>query len=195
MIHRPTPHDSSEAAATIVLMMLRFAQASLPSSDPGHPNQVGRLGVDAYRVLPDGSHLPESEFVKWLQQLPKPAVVSPLLRRGTGGIWSADHISSRTRQVIDRNIRNQEAIVVEYAAEHQLSPAAPILVEIADEDLLVTLNDVRTWAASYGVDVGWQLRQSGSNIGGKTRMVLIRSDGMWSPGGELGHESQSPPDT
>ena len=177
MVRDPSPTSADRAAALITAMMLRFPQDTLPRAGSQRLNPREDPSTPALTLLPDGRRFEADQFVDWLQESPKPLVATPTYRRGSIAAWTGVQSPS-----IEHELENQRKAMADSAGELGLADDTSVLLDTGAEAAVFRFSDLRLWASTYAVAVGWQLRRTKTDPRARAQMVLIAPGPKFSPG-------------
>lgn len=161
---------------------IRFeeALAHLLGTDtpPGEPV----LGVDAYSFTPSWRTVPRDEVESFLVGLPSPALMSLTLTRGMIALTLVDELTGDRRKWAEKTLSNFTAVFDMACTQLGLGESSRFLLEFYEESHVFSHAAVRLWTQQFAVQVGWSCNALKDDPRADARMLLRRSDGMWSTG-------------
>ena len=161
------------SSTRVTLAMLHFAQATEPPSSPVR-----------WWLWPEGRPLLYSQFTAALEAMPKPAIVSAHVEPGGVTARPLASAAPKARARLEQEWRGQS----DYLGARLKRPSAgaepaSILLELEDDELVVSGADLARWASEYVLtSCGWTVEESDDDPRAPLRMLLRRPDGTWSPG-------------
>jgi hypothetical protein len=140
------------------------------------------LGVDAYVFTPSWRKVPLDQVESFLVQLPSPALMSPTLTRGMVALTLVDELIGDRRKWAEKTLSNFTAVFDMACSQLGLTESSRFLLEFYEESHVFSHAAVRLWTQQFGVQVGWTCDSLKNDPRADARMLLRRSDGMWSTG-------------
>ena len=114
--------------------------------------------------------------------LPSPALMSPTLTRGMIALTLVDELTGERRKWAEKTLSNFTVCFDEICTKLGLSASSRFLLEFYEESHVFSHGAVRLWTQQFGVQVGWLCDSLRNDPRADARMILRRSDGMWSTG-------------
>lgn len=176
------PDEALLQAGSLAFAMLRFEEGAAHPSRAATPPDSPRLGEEAYMFAPSSRLVPLDQVPAFLASLPAPAVLIPSTTRGLVALLLLDELSGERAAVVRHNLANQEAVLDHLADRLGLTEDTPILLELGDEESIVSLAVLRRSCERFAVHVGWNISSLEGDPRASARLNLFRSDGVnaWS---------------
>jgi hypothetical protein len=93
-----------------------------------------------------------------------------------------DELSGERLDWATKTFTNQQAGLETLARQLGLADDARILLQFDDEERWFSLSALRRWSERFAVDIGWSLCGYADDDRAQARLMLMRSDGVWSWG-------------
>lgn len=179
----PAPDDNlRREAARLAFAAIRFEEKLShllgSSSPPGQPV----LGIDTYSFTPSWRQIPRAEVESFLAALPSPALMSPTLTRGMIALTLLNELTGDRRKWGEKTLSNFTAVFDQACSHLSLAGKSRFLLEFYEESHVFTHAAVRLWTQQFAVQTGWTLDSLKNDPRADARILLRRSDGMWSTG-------------
>ena len=170
-----------ETAAALTFAMLRFEQEGAHEYRAHERPDQGHFGRDRFIFLPSWKALPRDSVIPFLASLPCPALIYPVTTRGMAALLLLDELQDERKWWGRKTLDNQLAGINDMAAQMNLDADSKILLEVTDETLVISLDELRGWSQRFGAPVGWSMGRHTEDDRASAKIDLIASDGRGLP--------------
>ena len=182
------PDEALLQAASLAFAILRFEEGAAHPSRGATPPDSPRLGEEAYMFAPSWPLITVDRVPPFLASLSSPAVLVPSTTRGVIALLLLDELSGERAAAVRHDLANQGAGLDHIADQLSLTEDSSILLEFAEEAIVVSLAVVRRCFERFVVHVGWSISPLEGDQRATAQLNLFRSDGANSG---LGRENDS----
>ena len=179
-----TSDDPLMQAAELAFAMVRFEEGAAHPHPAAPSPGVLRIGEEGWLFAPSWHAVPRAEVPAFLAALPSPAMLSPTTTRGMVALTLLDELAGERSKWGRHSFSNQQACLQSIAEQLDLTDESRLLLEFDDESYVISLAALRVWSERFGVQVRWTLERLEGDPRASARLVLMRSDGMPSVGGD-----------
>ena len=171
-------------AAELAFAMVRFEEGAAHPHRASTPRGMLRIGEEGWVFAPSWHRVPRAEVPAFLATLQSPALLMPTTTRGMVSLMLLDELEGEREQWGRHSFANQQACLQSITEQLKLADDARILLEFDDESYVISLAALRVWSERFGVQVRWTLERLEGHPRASARLILVRSDGVPSVGGE-----------
>lgn len=171
-------------AAELAFAMVRFEEGAAHPHPAYTPPGTLRIGVEGWVFAPSWHRVPRAEVPAFLATLQSPAMLLPTTTRGMVALTLLDELEGERERWGRHSFANQRACLESAVERLNLTDDSRLLLEFDGESYVIPLATLRVWSERFGVQVRWNLDRLESDARASARLILVRSDGVPSVGGE-----------
>lgn len=179
-----TSDDPVMQAAELAFAMVRFEEGAAHPHRASTPPGVLRIGEEGWVFAPSWPTVPRVEVPAFLAALQSPAMLLPTTTRGIVALTLLDELAGEREKWGRHSFANQRACLESITEQLKLTDDSRLLLEFDDESYVIPLAALRVWSERFGVQVRWTLELLEGHPRASARLILVRSDGVPSVGGE-----------